>query len=131
NDDVVMRSELRGAIYSRPHRLALIVTECCASYPERIRGVPPSDKPANVQTLEKLFFTSTAMVDVNACEPGDVSQISDTGSFFTSAFTRALTRAPEELSPNGPLGWSTLMTEVSKLVDATYRPTNRHKPHFF
>lgn len=133
NAGVLSRSLLRGAINSKPHALALIVSDCCASYPETTRAVAlPSDRPAQWDVIEKLFFTPGALIDVNAASPGEYSWSNpEIGGFFSSAFTHALTMSAAEIGQREALSWNSLIATVGRLVDNTYRPEQAQRPYFF
>jgi hypothetical protein len=132
-DERLRRSDLRGAIHTRPHRLALIVSDCCANYPETPRGLAlPTTEPANWETIEALFFRPSAMVDVTAASPGEVSGLhQQIGSFFVSAFCHLLSKQPKELAADGALDWRIFVGKVGRLVATRYAPEPPQNPYFF
>ena len=124
------RSLLRGAINFQKKRMAIMVTDSCASTldDKNVKPLEPRDinalvdeEGANWLTVKQLFFSGSGLVDVNSSKPKQSSYTnSRVGGYFTSAFTYELCRKPDHFDDDGDVTWSKFLGHVDGEIESNY-----------
>ena len=129
------RSDLRGALYYQDSRRDIIITDCCANYPDQ-RDVDALrvGAQANWDVAKHLFFTGSGLVDINAASPGEFSYTnSKVGGYYTSALTYEICRDPEDLDLNedGEVAWGEFLGRVDGRIERQYISKEKQFSHAF
>jgi hypothetical protein len=114
----LFRADLRAAMAQLKPRLSVILTDCCASFPNmpgaNEKAIPPKMAPlpklgqGNGSVLRHLLFQHRGLVDINAAKTGQVAWSNRDGGCFTVALTRLLSAsvAAFDINRDGFVSWS-------------------------
>lgn len=135
----LFRSELRGVMVAQHARLAIILTDACASYTDASESpqTEPSTRgagsavasipifgskivPANWDVVEDLMLEATGLIDVNSSEDGKPSYSrSDFGGYFIDGLAHEFGETVEDLDidDNGQVSWPEFLGHVDGYIE--------------
>jgi len=126
------RSVLRGAMTARQPRLAVILTDCCASLGKLQRqteppalGAAPPPEPRASPVLRCLLLQHRGVVDLTSSSYGEASwSMEGSGGLFTHALATAMGAweiKPFDHDTDGLVSWAELFEHVRRETQESFK----------
>lgn len=133
------RADLLAAMRKKNPKLAVLMSDCCSSYPDRSTptpryeaefGAPMAALPvAEWKTIESLFLLHEGLIDITSSEPGYPSSVATDrdGSLYTNAVINVLKASYADLvrsldrDHDGWLQWDEVLPQVRRVAADFHR----------
>jgi hypothetical protein len=122
------RDTLVKTMKARPHRLVVVMTDCCANFIDVDVAVAWDSQPPQPEPLTDLLLRHSGVVDITSSHTGLPSRGTSDGGLFTLAFCRALHSANgKELDENqdGFVSWGEFFLTVG--TETMHSALKRHR----